>query len=115
MNIELTKMELQKFKTMPEEEKNSDTWKERQYLIHRLHKLTADYRELKAFRSRAEFARDKLETKAFKSIVKDLIGEEQYRKIWDQVEEEMKAYEIKQLAKQKYTRSLPNVTTINKI
>ena len=115
INIELTKSELQKFKLMKNEDKTNETWKERQYLIHRLHKLQADFKELKALRSQAEFNRDRAEMKAFKSIVKDLIGEKQYMKIWDQVKEEMKAYEIKSLMKQDYSRSLPNVTTINKI
>lgn len=115
MNIELVKSELQKFKLMPEEEKTKETWKERQYLIHRLNKLNTEYRDLKALRSQAEFMRDKLEMKAFKSIVKEIIGDEKYRKIWDQVAEEMKAYDIKQLMKKEYSRSLPNATTINKI
>ena len=117
MNIELTKAELQKFKLLSKEEKTNETWKERQYLIHRLNKLNKDYQELKAYRSQAEFARDRLEMKAFKSIVKDLIGEKQYQRIWDQVAEEMKAYEIKSLMRKEYSRNTntANVTTINKI
>lgn len=115
IKIELVKSELQKYKLLQKDEKTDETWKERQYLIHRLHKLMAEYKDLKAFRSQAEFMREKLEIKAFKSIVKDLIGDEKYRKVWDQVKEEMQAYDIKQLMKHDYSRSLPNATTINKI
>ena len=115
MNIELTKMELQKFKTMRPEEKNQETWKERQYLISRLNKLMKDYRELKAVRNQAEYMRDRLENKAFKTMVKELVGDVEYKNLWDRVNEEMKAYDIKHLMKHDYTRSLPNTTNINKI
>lgn len=117
IKIEETKAQLQRYKIMPKYQKTNETWKEKQFYINQLNRLNLEYRELKDFRRKGEFQKGNLEYRAFKSIVKELIGDKKYMELWDKVHEEMKAYDISDLMKKYYSRSSskPNVTSINKI
>ena len=117
IKIEETKAQLQRYKIMPKYQKTNETWKEKQFYINQLNRLNLEYRELKDFRRQGEFQKGNLEYRAFKSFVKELIGDKKYMELWDKVHEEMKAYDISDLMKKYYSRSSskPNVTSINKI
>lgn len=117
IKIEETKAQLQRYKIMPKYQKTNETWKEKQFYINQLNRLNLEYRELKDFRRKGEFQKGSLEYRAFKSLVKELIGDKKYMELWDKVNEEMKAYDISELMKKYYSRSSskPDVTSINKI
>lgn len=89
----------------------------RKVLIIEMTTLEEKISKLKSIRKATDQQIKHYEYQAFKDIVKNRYGEEEYRKILKQVEEEIKAYKISGLMRHEYTRSQhkSNVTSINKI
>lgn len=73
--------------------------------------------ELKAFRKISDQQRRRQEYHTFKRLTRELVGEEQYFKIIEEMEQELKAYDVSGLMKHEYTRAnnKSNITSINKL
>lgn len=72
--------------------------------------------ELKGFRKLADQQREKQEYQAFKNIVKEMFGENAYRKCLEIAINETKAYDISDTAKVGYTRANGEViVNVNKL
>ena len=89
----------------------------RKVLVIELQRLNEKVSGLKAIRKACDQQIKAYEYQAFKDIVKERYGEEEYRKIIALVEEEIKAYQISGLMRHDYTRSphKSNVTSVNKL
>ena len=89
----------------------------RKVLTMELTELMEKVSGLKAIRKATDQQIKAFEYQAFKEIVKERYGEAEYRKILEQVEEEIKSYKISGLMRHEYTRSQhkSNVTSINKL
>ena len=89
----------------------------RKVLVIELQRLNEKVSGLKAIRKACNQQVKSYEYQAFKDIVKERHGEEEYRKIIALVEEEIKAYQISGLMRHDYTRSphKSNVTSVNKL
>lgn len=96
---------------------DKSTWDEKKRLTKELTGLQARSRELKDIRKAADQQVKQFEFMIWKEIIKDRLGEVEYRKIIDQVNEELQAYKESGLMRHEYTRSgsKSNVTSINKI
>lgn len=72
--------------------------------------------ELKNFRKLAEQHRSKQEYQAFKNAVKDICGEDVFRKCIEKTNQDVSAYNISDTAKVTYTRTGgESITSINKL
>lgn len=89
----------------------------RKVLISEKSKVITRLSKLKAVRKVANQHRGRTESGIFRQIVRERYGEDEYEKIIELVEEEMKAYSIGDLMKHGYSRSnsKSSVTRINKI
>ena len=94
-----------------------DANKERRKLGLELSQLNETSNKLKLTRKLLDQQRHRQEYGIFKELVRDLIGEEEYMKLIEKMEEEMQAYNISEMMKHSYTRSnnLKSVTSINKL
>ena len=89
----------------------------RKVLTLELTRLMERLSGLKAIRKASDQQIKFYEYQAFKNIVKDRYGDEEYRKILTMVDEEIRAYKVSGLMRHEYTRSnsKSNVTSINKL
>lgn len=108
---------LSEIKALPSAKKNAATKKERDNLIAELESRKARLTELKAKRKVVDQQKNLYAFMIFKEIVKDKYGIEEYKKILNQTEEELQAYQASGLMRHEYTRSphKPNVTSSNKV
>lgn len=93
------------------------SWAEKRRLTTELVRLQERISELKTVRKAADQQIKEYEYILFKECVKEKFGEAEYRKIIDQVTEELQAYKASGLMRHEYTRSnaKANVTSINKL
>lgn len=98
----------------PEQIARTDWWKRAKRSLSEKQKELA---ELKAIRKVCDQQIKSYEYQVFKDIVKEAVGEEQYKKFIEKMEAELEAYKISGLMRHEYTRSnaKSNVTSINKI
>lgn len=89
----------------------------RKVLTLELQQLMERVSRLKAIRKASDQQIKQFEYQAFKELVRDRYGEEEYRKLLAMVDEEIKAYKASGLMHHEYTRSQhkSNVTSINKL
>lgn len=89
----------------------------RKVLTLELQQLMERVSRLKAIRKASDQQIKQFEYQAFKELVRDRYGEEEYRKLLAMVDEEIKAYKVSGLMYHEYTRSQhkSNVTSINKL
>lgn len=89
----------------------------RKVLTLELTSLMEKVSKLKAIRKATDQQIKFYEYQAFKDIIRDRLGEEEYRKILALVEKEILAYKASGLMLHEYTRSQhkSNVTSINKL
>lgn len=108
--------ELTDIKNMPLNSKKKNN-ERRKRLVSEKAKIERKLVELKTIRKATDQQRKQYEYYMFKTIVRERHGEEEFRKIIDIVEEEVKAYEISGLMWHEYTRSnsKSNVISINKL
>ena len=108
--------ELSEIKAMSPKAKKAKEGR-RKVLVIELQRLNEKVSGLKAIRKACDQQIKDYEYQAFKDIVKERYGVEEYRKIIALVEEEIKAYQISGLMRHEYTRSphKSNVTSINKL
>lgn len=108
---------LSELKLLPKERRNSATKKERDSLINELRDREGKLAELKSYRKSADQQIKAYEYQLFKNAVKDKYGEEDYKKILYQVEEELEAYKLSGLMRHEYTKAAGKtaVTNINKL
>ncbi len=96
---------------------DDDTWREKKQLVKELNGLQVRISDLKAVRKAGDQQIKSYEYVLFKEAVKDRFGEAEYRKILDQVTEELQAYKVSGLMRHEYTRSnsKKDVISINKL
>lgn len=99
-------------KTREEQRANTAWWKSAKKALTEKQK---EIFELKAFRKLADEQREKQEFQAFKNAVKDICGEEAYKKCLGIMLEEVEAYRVSDMAKVPYTSNKAPVTGINKL
>ena len=89
----------------------------RKVLVLKLNKAQKEITELKAVRKACDQQIKHYEFETFKNLVKERYGEEEYRKLFTRVEEELQAYRASSLMKREYTRSnaKSDVISINKL
>lgn len=111
INLELTKFKLKPLK----ERKAQEGW--RRIKVVTLAEKQKEIGELKAVRKAADQQLKYAEYSIFRGIIKDKYGEEECKRLLEQVQEEMKAYKISGLMWHEYSRSRSkaNVTSINKL
>lgn len=89
----------------------------RSVLVLELNEAQKEITELKAVRKACDQQIKRYEFETFKRLVKERYGEEEYRKLYTHVEEELQAYRVSDLMKHEYTRSnaKADVISINKL
>lgn len=109
-------LELSKIKAM-HYQKRREMEGRRKVLVERKNEIAKKLVELKTVRKATDQQIRAYEYQLFKNIVKEKYGEVEYRKIYEQVAEELKAYKVSGLMRHEYTRSnaKANVTSINKL
>lgn len=102
---------------LPPYRRTRETWNERRRLASELARLQEKIAGLKSVRKATDQQIKAFEFQEFKNIVKERFGEAEYRKILDEVQQELKAYQISGLMRHEYTRSphKSSVTSINKL
>lgn len=109
-------LQLQKHKLLPKSEQyaKTDWWLSAKKALTEKQK---DLAELKAIRKKYDQQIKAYEYQTFKNLVKELIGEAEYKKLLQKMEQELEAYQISGLMRHEYTRSnsKTDVTSINKI
>ena len=98
----------------PEQKARTDWWKRAKRSLAEKQKELA---ELKAIRKVSDQQIKSYEYQIFKNIVKEAVGEIQYKKFLEKMDSELEAYRISGLMRHEYTRSnaKSGVTSINKI
>lgn len=73
--------------------------------------------ELKALRKISDQQLNHYKDQVFRALVKELVGEEEYKRLIDKTLEELEAYRESGLMRHEYTRSnaKSNITSINKL
>ena len=89
----------------------------RSVLVLELNEAQKEITELKAVRKACDQQIKHYDFETFKRLVKERYGEEEYRKLYTHVEEELQAYRVSDLMKHEYTRSnaKADVISINKL
>lgn len=89
----------------------------RKVLVLEQHREQSRVTELKSIRKASDQQIKYYEYQEFKNIVKELYGEEAYKKIIELVDENIKAYKLSGLMRHEYTRSQNKcaVTSTNKL
>lgn len=109
-------LQLQKHKLLPKNEQyaKTDWWLSAKKALAEKQKQLA---ELKAIRKKYDQQIKAYEYQVFKNLVKELIGEAEYKKLLEKMTSELEAYQISGLMRHEYTRSnsKTDVTSINKI
>lgn len=98
----------------PEQMRRTDWWLRAK---HSLTEKQKELAELKAIRKVSDQQIKQYEHLVFKELVKEFVGEAQYKKFLEQVDSELEAYKTSGLMQHEYTRSnsKSNVTSINKL
>lgn len=94
-----------------------DAKKEKRNLGLKIFQLNERSNQLRSLRKSADQQKHRQEYGIFKELVREKIGEDEFMKLIEKMEEEMKAYNISDMMRHEYTRSnsLKNVTSINKL
>lgn len=118
LGIEIHNIELQliKHKQLPKSEQyaRTDWWLSAKRAVSEKKKEIA---ELKAIRKQFDQQIKAYEYQVFKNLVKELVGEDEYKKLISKMESELEAYQASGLMRHEYTRSnsKSDVTRINKL
>ena len=109
-------LQLQRHKLLPKNEQYAKT----DWCLSAKKALTEkqkDLAELKAIRKKYDQQIKAYEYQTFKNLVKELIGEAEYKKLLEKMELELEAYQISGLMRHEYTRSnsKTDVTSIDKL
>lgn len=98
----------------PQQRMKTDWWLRTKKALSEKQKELA---ELKAIRKVSDQQIKEYEYQIFKNIVKEAVGDIQYKKFIEQMKVELEAYKISGLMRHEYTRSnaKSNVTSINKL
>jgi phage terminase large subunit GpA-like protein len=118
LSAEVTSLvrELSEHNLLPKDEQFRRTawWKGTKVRLAKAHEELA---AAKAFRKVADQQVEKFKNDAFKHLVREKIGDEEYIKLMKQAEADCEAYRISGLMRHEYTRSSAkaNVTSINKL
>lgn len=110
------KRQITEYKMLPVwEQKQKKDWHRR--AAHMVATKQHELSELKSFRKVANQEKRRTVDAAFKTLVKEEIGEEAYIKLMEKAEAECEAYNIVDMMRHEYTRanSKANVTSINKL
>jgi hypothetical protein len=109
-------LQIHKHNQLPKAEQHArtDWWKSAKRALSEKQKELA---ELKAIRKQYDQQIKAYEYQTFKNLVKELVGEFEYKKLLERMTEELKAYQISGLMRHEYTRSnaKSSVTSIDKL
>lgn len=98
----------------PEQRARTDWWKRTKRALAVKQKEMA---ELKAIRKISDQQIHRYGFEVFKNLVKETVGEDQYKKLIEKMNSELEAYQASELMRHEYSRSnaKSNVTSINKV
>ena len=98
-------------------QKNEKTVKERNELVKEKAELDKRLFELKSFRKTADQQIKYIENMLLREIIKERFGEEEYKKVLDQLDLELQAYNASGLMAHEYSKAARKkaVTSINKL
>lgn len=109
-------LQLQEHKLLPKAEQyaRAEWWRSAKRALAQKQK---EHAELKATRKMYDQQIKAYEYQVFKNLVKEIIGEDEYIKLLDQMNKELEAYQISGLMRHEYTRanSKNDVVSINKL